>query len=133
MTENKQILTPTDMVDWGNPHVLAAGAKDILLYGNPGKAENYVFRFKLPKQFEIKPFILNSTVFLTVLEGEILIGEGDQFIKNSMTLLPAKSFCCIPENNPIYFMTNEQTILQFHGMGPIDMIYVNSKDDPRCF
>lgn len=132
MTKNKIILlTPSEMVSWGDPQVLAPGAKDIILYGNPGKAENYIFRFKLPKHFEIKPFFLSSLCFLTVIEGEILIGEGDKFEKNLMTMLPAKSFCCIPENCPIYFMSNEQTILQFHGTGPVDMKYVNAKDDPR--
>lgn len=132
MTKNKIILlTPTDMVNWGNPQVLATGAKDIILYGNPGKAENYIFRFKLPKSFEIKPFILSSTCFLTVLEGEILIGKGEKFIRNSMIILSAQSFCCIPENYPIYFMSNEQTILQFHGMGPVNMKYVSTIDDPR--
>ncbi|HSW93004.1 MAG TPA: cupin domain-containing protein [Gammaproteobacteria bacterium] len=130
---NKKILllTPNKMVSWGDPQVLAKGAKDIILYGNPGKAENYLFRFKLPKHFEIKPFILSSICFLTVIEGDILIGEGDKFEKNLMTILPAQSFCCIPENYPIYFMSSEQTILQFHGIGPVDMKYVNSTDDPR--
>ena len=86
------LLKPDNMVHWGNPEILAAGAKDLLLYGNPGKSESYVFRFKLPKHFEIKPFILNSICFLTVIEGEILMGEGNEFLKNEMTILPAKSF-----------------------------------------
>ena len=132
MNKNKiKLLTPSDMTSWGDPQVLAMGAKDIILYGNPGKTENYIFRFKLPKHFEIKPFMLSSTCFLTVIEGEILMGEGDQFINKDMTILPTQSFCCIPGNYPIYFVSNEQTILQFHGVGPIDMKYVNAIDDPR--
>lgn len=127
MTEKKLILqTPRDMTNWGNPQVLAPGAKDILLFGNPGQSENYVFRFKLPKDFEIKPFMVNPSCFLTVIEGEVLIGEGDV-----MSLLPAQSVCYIPEKYPIYFFSNEQVILQFHGTGPINMEYVNPVDDPR--
>ncbi len=132
MNKNKVILlTPSDMVDWGSPKILTIGAKDILLYGNPAKSENYVFRFKLPKHFEIKPFMLNSICFLTVIEGEILFGEGDIFIKKSMSILPAKSFCHIPDNYPVYFVSNEPTILQFHGTGPVDIKYINPTDDPR--
>lgn len=132
MSKNRMmLLTPCDMTSWGNPQVLAIGAKDIILYGNPGKNENYVFRFKLPNNFEIKPFTLSSICFLTVIEGEILIGEGDKFDKNLMSVLPAMSFCCIPENYPIYLMNNEQTILQFHGIGPVEMKYVSEIDDPR--
>lgn len=125
------LMTPSTMVNWGNPQVLTAGASDIILYGNPGKSENYVFRFKLPKNFEIKPFILNITCFLTVIDGEVLMGEGDQFKKDLMSILPAKSFCNIPDNYPIYFVSNEESILQFHGTGPVNLTYINVADDPR--
>ncbi len=125
MSDNELILlTPDEMVNWGSPHVLNKGARDIILYGNPAKVENYVFRFKLPKNFEIKPFILNAQIFLTVIEGEILIGKGDKFIKNSMKILTSKSFCFIPDNYPIYFISSEETILQFHGIGPVDFNYI---------
>lgn len=132
MTENKLLLqTSFNRENWGNPQVLAAGAKDILLYGNPGKPENYVFRFKLPNHFEIQPFSLNTLCFLTVIEGEILIGEGEKFIRNSMRILPTGGFCSIPENYPVYFASATETILQFHGTGPIDIQYVRFSDDPR--
>lgn len=131
MTKKVTILTPSEMINWGNPEVLTTGAKDIILYGSPGKSENYVFRFKLPKHFEIKPFILSTACFLTVIEGEILIGEGNQFIENIMNNLPTKSFCCIPGNCPVYFKCKETAILQFHGIGPINLSYVNKIDDPR--
>lgn len=125
------LLTPNDMIDWGNPQVLAIGAKDILLYGNPGHNENYTFRFKLPGNYKIEPFILTSTCFLTVVNGEIFIGKGDKFVKDSMQILPSGSFCCIPDNNPIYFMNRKKTILQFHGVGPVQLKYINKIHDPR--
>lgn len=131
MTKNNlKIITPTDMINWGDPQVLSIGAKDIVLYGNPSKAGDYVFRFKLPDNFEIKPFILSTTSFLTVLEGEVLIGEGDKFTKTSMRVLPTASFCCIPDNYPINFLIKEPALLQFHGMGPIEMKYMQPKDLP---
>ena len=132
MAKNKiKLLIADDLVNWGSPKVLATGAKDILLHGNPGEFGNYVFRFQLPKHFEIQPFILTSLCFLTIIKGEILIGEGNQFIKNSMSTLPVHGFCCIPANSPIYFLSNEESILQFSGVGPIDIQYINPKDDPR--
>src|SRR5262249_32603715 len=131
MAKNKiMLITPANMLHWGTPQVLAKDAKDIILYGNPAKDENYGFRFKIPKDFEIKPFILSSTCFLTVMEGEILIGEGNKFSKSAMHILPVQSFCYIPDNYPIYFVSNEETILQFHGIGPIDIKYVDITDDP---
>ncbi len=129
----EQILlqAPNDMVQWGNPLVLTKGAKDILLYGNPGKTGNYTFRFKLPESYKIEPFILTSPSFLTVIEGEIFIGEGNKFDKSSMKDLPAGSFCHIPSKHPIYFLSEKQAILQFHGLGPIELKYLNAAHDPR--
>ncbi len=118
------LFTPSDMINWGNPQVLTKGAKDILLYGNPGKPENYTFRFKFPENYKIEPFILTSSSFLTVIDGEIFIGEGNKFDKKFMKGMPTGSFCNIPDNHPVYFMNERPTILQFHGIGPIDLKYL---------
>ncbi len=125
------LLTPGDMVNWGSPQVLTKGAKDILLYGNPGETESYTFRFKLPENYKIEPFVLTSQSFLTVIDGEVFIGEGNTFDKNSMKSVATGSFCTIPDNHPIYFMNKGQATLQFHGIGPLDLKYLNEVDDPR--
>ena len=125
------LQTPNDMTQWGNPIVLTKGAKDILLFGNPGKTGNYTFRFKLPENYKIEPIILTSPSFLTVIEGEIFIGEGNKFDKSSMKGMPAGSFCNIPSNHPIYLMSEKQVTLQFHGLGPIELKYLNEAHDPR--
>lgn len=125
------ILTPKELTVWGEPQVLAPGAKDILLYGNPGKEENYTFRFQLPENYKIQPFLLTAVCFLTVIEGEVYLGKGGQFIEKNMDRLPSMSFCAIPANTPLYLMTIGKVTLQFHGVGSVAIHYVDKQNDPR--
>ncbi len=45
--------------------------------------------------------------------------------------MAAGSFILLPEGTKLYFWTKEEAILQFHGMGPLDVQYANRSDDPR--
>lgn len=130
--ENKLVIMPAnEMTSWGKPKTLPSGAHDYLLSGNPGKPEIYTFRFQLPVNYKIPPFSLTSTCYLTVVSGKLYIGEGDKFGKNNQHFLPAGSFVVIPAHIHLYFWTKEKTILQFNGIGPLDINYANASDDPR--
>lgn len=131
MNNEFMILTPKELTAWGEPQVLLPGAKDIILYGNPGKKEHYTFRFQLPKNYKIQPFIVTTICFLTIIEGDIYLGKGAKFVEDSMDLLPTLSFCAIPAKIPVYMMTIDKVILQFHGMGSIAIDYVDKQNDPR--
>jgi quercetin dioxygenase-like cupin family protein len=126
------ILLPVEKMNpWGKPKTLPAGARDYVLSGNPGKPELYTFRFELPAHYKIPPFLLKSTSYVTVISGELYVGEGNKFIRTSQQILSAGSYMVIPANVPLYFETDKKTILQFHGIGPIDVDYISEQDDPR--
>lgn len=129
--ENLILLSATKMTSWGKPKTLPPGARDYLLSGNPGKPELYTFRFELPGNYKIPPFSLTATCYLTVISGKLYLGEGDQFGKNNPHILPAGSFIVIPKNKHLYFWTHKKTVLQFNGIGPLDVNYINTSDDPR--
>lgn len=132
MNSKLMIFTPENSPAWDNPQVLLPPAKDIILYGNPSKKEPYTFRFQLPKNYKIQPFRLTTLSFLTVMEGGIYLGRGEYFVEETMDLLTTMSFCAIPENTPVFMKTIDEVILQFHGVGAIDLDYIDKHNDPRC-
>lgn len=133
LTQQEQlILLPVEkMGSWGKPKTLPPGAHDYLLSGNPGKSGLYTFRFELPAHYKIPPFLLTSTSYITVISGKLYVGEGNEFVKSNQHVLPAGSYVVAPANKPLYFWTKEKTILQFHGIGPVDVNYIIPSDDPR--
>lgn len=120
------LLSPEKMQPWGHPKILPPGAQDYILLGNPEKSELYTFRFQLPAHYQIPPFKLTALCCMTVLSGELYIGQGDRFEKKNYHAMSAGSFIIIPTDTPLYFWTQEKTVLQFHGIGPINFIYMNS-------
>lgn len=126
------IVIPADeMTQWGKPKTLPEGAYDYLLSGNPGKPEIFTFRFQLPENYKIPPFLFTSKCYLTIISGALYIGTGDKFVNSKQHELSAGSFVVIPANIPLYFWTKEKTILQFNGIGPLDVNYVDPSEDPR--
>lgn len=129
--EQLTLMPVEKMRPWGNPKTLPPGAHDYLLSGNPGKPELYTFRFELPANYKIPPFLLTSTSYITVITGKLYVGEGNVFTRNNLHALTAGSYVIVPANKPLYFWTKEKTILQFHGIGPVEVNYMNISDDPR--
>jgi hypothetical protein len=119
------------MIPWGKPKTLPSGAHDYLLSGNPGKAELYTLSFQLPANYKIRPFLLAEQCYITVISGQLYVGEGDIFKKSNKHVLSAGSFIMIPADTHLFFWTNEKAILQLHGIGPLDVKYINPLDDPR--
>ena len=59
------------------------------------------------------------------------MGKGEQFLEKKMDRLLSMSFCSIPSHTPLYMMAIEKVTLQFHGVGPVNIEYVDKHNDPR--
>lgn len=123
---NKLIfLQEEKMQPWGSPKILPPGAYDYILFGNPEKNELYTFRFKLPENYQISPFTLTALCCMTVISGYLYIGQSNKFEKRNCQLLSQNGFVVIPADIPLYFWTNAKVTLQFHGMGPVNFVYID--------
>ena len=125
------IVTPDD-VDWGpaSPK-LPPGAQFAVLLGNPSlPGELYVFRAKLPDGYSVPPHWHPMDENVTVIEGAFRLGFGERLDKSAMRELPTGSYVTLPKEMPHYNLIEGETILQFHGIGPYDIVYVNPEDDP---
>lgn len=67
---------------------------------------------------------------LPVIKGVFRLGFGTRIDTADMRDLPAGSYALLPKDVPHYNIMKGETILQFHGIGPYDITYVNAADAP---
>jgi quercetin dioxygenase-like cupin family protein len=126
------VVVRADDVKWSPaPPSLPAGAQAAIISGDPGKAGPYVLRAKFPDGYKVPPHWHPTDENVTVLQGTFMAGKGDKFDPSNSVALPAGSFVCMPKNMRHFAWAKGDTIIQVHGMGPFEITYVNSADDPR--
>ena len=123
-------LKPDDLHWQAGPPALPAGAQTTLLEGDPTKAGPFTVRLKTPAGYQIPAHWHPADEHVTVLSGTIYMGMGDKLDKAGGKALPAGSFAVMPAKMHHYAWTDEETVLQLHGMGPWGIRYVNPADNP---
>lgn len=68
----------------------------------------------------------------TIISGTYNMGTGSKFDKANCKKMPAGSVVIMPAGGiPHYGWASEETIVQVHMDGPLQITYVNPDDDPR--
>lgn len=117
---------------WGDaPPVLSKGAKLAVLQGDPGKAEPYTVRLSMPAGYRIAPHYHTQAENVTVISGTLMVGMGDIFDTKTMKTYKPGGFISIPGSVHHFAMAKSPTVVQIHGAGPFDIIYINPADDPQ--
>jgi hypothetical protein len=130
--EQTHVLVLPNAVKWGpaSPK-LPPGAQFAILLGDPSKpGVEYVFRAKLPDGYSVPPHWHPMDENVTVIQGVFALGFGARIDKQAVRELTAGSYAMLPKRSPHYNVVKGETILQFHGIGPYDINYVNPSDDP---
>ena len=130
--QHASVHVSPDSIVWGpaSPK-LPAGAQVAVIFGDmrqPG--ELYVFRAKLPDGYSVPPHTHPMDEHVTVLKGMMTIGFGERRDEAQMQELPAGAYVMLPKGHAHYNRMRGETILQFHGIDPYDINYVNPADDP---
>jgi hypothetical protein len=120
-------------IKWGPaPPSLPAGSQFAVLVGDPTKSGvPFVIRAKLPDGYKVPPHWHPSDENVTVLQGALMIGKGEKFDPSALEELPVGSFMRMPKTMRHFAQAKGETIIQVHGVGPFEINYVNSADDPR--
>lgn len=125
-------IVMADAIQWGPaPPSLPSGAKAAVLAGNPGKAEPFVLRLKMPAGYTIPPHRHSVDELVTVISGAVNVGAGEKLNRAAGKELSVASFVNLPAGMAHYAWVKGETVLQISGNGPFDVIYVNPNDDPR--
>jgi quercetin dioxygenase-like cupin family protein len=132
MSADQHVMVEPDSLKWtAAPPVLPKGAQIAILYGDPDKAEPFVFRLKFPAGYKVAGHIHPNDYDLTVLTGTMYLGMGDKFDPARGDGLKAGGFLHLPKGTHHYEWTNDDTVIQLSGIGPVGMTYLDPADDPR--
>jgi quercetin dioxygenase-like cupin family protein len=118
---------------WGPaPPVFPAGAQMAVLQGNPGGTGMFAVRLRMPSGYKIAPHTHPTDEHVTVIKGTFLVGMGTSVDRKSMLTVHSGGFVTAPADHPHYAVTEGQTEVQVHAMGPFALKYVNPADDPQA-
>jgi len=125
-------FTP-DAIQFGPaPGFVPAGAQLAVLEGNPmATTGDYTIRLKMPSGYRIAPHWHPKRENVTVIEGTLKVGMGDRFDEKSMAGFSAGSFAYLDPSMHHFAMASGETVVQIHGMAPVEFNYIDPKDDPR--
>ena len=109
------MVQPDDLKWASAPPVLQEGAHIAVLYGDPDKAEPFVFRLKFPAGYKVAAHIHPNDYDLTVLSGTMYLGMGDKFDAARGDGLKAGGYLHLPKNTHHYEWSTEDTVIQLSG------------------
>jgi quercetin dioxygenase-like cupin family protein len=124
------VVTMEDMKWMPGPKTLPAGTQMMVLSGDPSKAGMFTIRIKFAAGTKVMPHWHSADENVTVLKGTMKLGMGDNFDEASMKTNTAGTYLKMPAKMHHYAMAVDESIIQLHGMGPFNVVYINPKDDP---
>jgi len=122
---------PAELVWKPGPPSLPKGAQIAVLEGDPGKEGPFVFRVKAPDGYRIPLHTHPKMERVTVIAGTFNIGMGDKFDEKATKAMPAGTYGYWEPGMKHFVGVKGETVVQFHGIGPWSIQYVNPGDDPR--
>lgn len=128
------MVTPGDLV-WKEMPTLPPGAEMAMIEGDPEKIFDeevpFTFRLKLPADFEIPAHHHPWIEHATIISGTLHMGYGNKTDRSKTTTLPTGSVAVLQPDSKHFSWTEEETIVQIHGIGPLIIHYANPDEDPR--
>jgi quercetin dioxygenase-like cupin family protein len=115
----------------GWPSVAASGREVAVLEGDPAKEGMFVMRVRVPDGFHIPAHTHPKPERVTVIQGMFKLAMGDEPKLADAHDLPAGTYGVWPPGMVHAAWTEGETIVQFHGIGPWVINYVNPAEDPR--
>jgi len=125
------LYLPEDIPWEDGPGSLEEGSQFYILEGDPGKAEVFNMRLKLPDGFHIAPHTHPGVERVTVISGEFVLGHGAEADMEEYYELPPGSYTSMPPGMKHYAYARGETIVQLVSVGPWEIDYINPEDDPR--
>jgi hypothetical protein len=124
--------SPKD-VKWGPaPPMLPKGAQIAVLDGDPMKSGvPFTLRLKMPDGYKVPAHSHPTDENVTVLMGSLGAGMGDRLDPGKGQIIQPGGFVLMPKGVNHFAWTKGTTVVQIHGLEPLDFKYVNPSDDPR--
>jgi hypothetical protein len=124
------MVAPGDL-KWVDVPSLPAGAKLAVIEGPLNEAVPFTMRLKFPASYQIPAHWHPAIEHVTVISGTFNMGAGDKLDRSMTKALAAGSVAIMQPKTNHFAWTDQETIVQVHGVGPWAITYVNPADDPR--
>lgn len=124
------MVTPGEL-QWKDVPSLPPGAKLAVIEGPMNEAAPFTFRLKLPANYKIAAHWHPAIEHVTVISGTFNMGAGDKLDISKTKPLGAGSVAIMQPQTRHFAWTQNETVIQVHGVGPWAINYVNPADDPR--
>ena len=125
------IMVTPDELKWADVPSLPPGAKIAVIEGPINEAGPITFRLKFPANYQIPAHSHPGIEHVTVISGTFNMGMGDKLDQTKTKALSAGSMAIMPPKTNHFGWTQDEAIVQVHGVGPWAVTYVNAADDPR--
>lgn len=122
---------PDSLVWQAAPPILPAGAQLAVLAGDPFKPGPYTMRLMMPAGYQIPPHWHSRAENLTIISGTFSIGVGDTLDIGAAQELQTGDFHAIAARVQHFAVSSNGAVVQIHGEGPFDIVYVNPADNPE--
>ena len=111
------------------PPGLPPGGKVAMLHGDPARPGPFVLRVRVPAGYKVPLHWHSKDESLTVLSGtlELTTRDGGSHVQ----VVERGGFHHVPANVRHVAYARTPTEFQVHGDGPLDIQYVDPRDDPR--
>lgn len=130
--ESTHTVALPDGIRWQDgPASLPPGARFAVLVGDPGQPGAFTIRVRVPAGYRIPPHYHSGTENITVISGTFHVGMGERFDADAVRPLTTGAYAAIPAGMRHFALTREETVIQLHGTGPWQVMYVDPADDPR--
>ena len=124
------MVTP-DELKWADVPSAPPGAKVAVIEGPLSEVGPITFRLKFPADYKLPAHWHPGIEHVTVISGTFNMGAGDTLDTSKTKALSAGSVAIMQPKTHHFAWTQEETIVQVHGVGPWAITYVNPADDPR--
>jgi hypothetical protein len=130
LSHAQQVTVPSFGMKWMTaPASLPQGAKLAILEGDLTKPGALAFRLKLPAGYQLKPHSSPAIDRLIVISGTFNLGSGNKF-DTARTIPMSAGYVHWPDKGAYFGWATEETIIEYQGVGPFAVSYVNAGDDP---
>jgi hypothetical protein len=124
-------MMTADDLKWVDVPSLPAGAKLAVIEGPLSEAVPFTFRLKFPANYQIPAHSHPAIEHVTVMLGTFHMGLGDKLDRSKTKALAAGGAAVMQPKTNHFAWTDQETIVQVHGVGPWAINYVSPADDPR--
>lgn len=121
-----RIVTPSD-IQWVPVPGYPPGYERMMLEGKADEPGAHTYRVRIPAGFRVEPHTHPADERITVLQGPWYLGLGGSFDASRLKALPTGSFVIIPAGTPHFISTQNEVIVQVHGVGVVSITFVGAK------